>query len=697
MQRVGDSMKRTGDQMQKMGKTMSTYLTAPLVGFAGASAHLWDVQEQAIAQVEQGLKSTGNTAGKTLDQLKELASQMQDKSLYGDEAILKDVTAQLLTFTNIASDQFDRTQQAALDLSTRLGGDLKSASIQLGKALNDPIANLSALSRSGIQFTDGQKELIKSLWEGGDAAQAQSVILAELEKQYGGSAEAAAKAGLGPLKQLKNSIGDLMEMFGEIIGKAILPFVEHVKQGVKWLQALSPEIKEKIVLFGGLAAAIGPALVAIGTLTKLMGSLAIAGAGVSAPILGIAAAVAAAAALIVANWEPIKEYFTTGEGSQMWSTFRDAAEQAWQSLQVAFKVTVAFLQNLWDRFGNDFMKLSSFMMSTTVKTITSGLQIIADLFSALSFLLQGDWGNMWASLGNVFIGFYNWVVEMAGKLAQVIIYPIQKLAEAAGWDGIASTLGDVSKGMEFFTEMMKANRFEVDGAEQSTLNLSESIAGLQGQIDKLSAKPIQEVTSSLSGMGNFKESSVNLAVKPLNVLPQVSSTQLQSQPISVGVQTSSDQFKEEMNFLEQRMQGIGSTMSNLFDDAISGVVDGAGDMASAFQGFFSGLQKDLASAIAKFLVLKAVSGIFGVASGGATSLLGGFIGIPAFASGGIVTGPTLAMVGEGNEGEAILPLSKLSSLINSGGAGSMKVSGSFQLSGSVAQAVIDRNQYTKSR
>jgi len=38
--------------------------------------------------------------------------------------------------------------------------------------------------------------------------------------------------------------------------------------------------------------------------------------------------------------------------------------------------------------------------------------------------------------------------------------------------------------------------------------------------------------------------------------------------------------------------------------------------------------------------------------------------IPKLAKGGIITGPTLALVGEGNESEAVIPLSKLDQMIN---------------------------------
>lgn len=43
--------------------------------------------------------------------------------------------------------------------------------------------------------------------------------------------------------------------------------------------------------------------------------------------------------------------------------------------------------------------------------------------------------------------------------------------------------------------------------------------------------------------------------------------------------------------------------------------------------------------------------------------------VPMLASGGIATGPTLAMIGEGSESEAILPLSKLEALLGGGGGG----------------------------
>lgn len=264
LRKATKSMGKFGKQMQKTGQSLSRNLTLPILAFGAASVKAFDDQQKALAQVEAGIISTGNAAGFTSNELQKMASDLQAKTLFGDEVILKDATAQLLTFTNIAGKQFERTQLAALNLATRLDGDLKSASIQLGKALNDPIANLSALSRSGIQFSQDQKQVIKSLAETGRLAEAQTIILNELEKQYGGAAEAAAKAGLGPFQQLKNELGDVSEEFGKLILENIEPLKTSLHGLVEGLRSLSTENKKIALKFAGIAAVVGPLLIILG-------------------------------------------------------------------------------------------------------------------------------------------------------------------------------------------------------------------------------------------------------------------------------------------------------------------------------------------------------------------------------------------------------------------------------------------------
>jgi len=87
------------------------------------------------------------------------------------------------------------------------------------KALNDPIQGINAMSRAGVSFTKQQKEQIKTLVESGRTLEAQKMILAELETEYGGAAEAAGNTFQGALNKLKNAAGNL----GEALGGGLLP------------------------------------------------------------------------------------------------------------------------------------------------------------------------------------------------------------------------------------------------------------------------------------------------------------------------------------------------------------------------------------------------------------------------------------------------------------------------------------------
>lgn len=166
--------------------------------------------ENAIRQLEARLKSTGNAAGLSSDQLQDLASELQKITTFGDDAILA-MQGVLLTFTNIKGDVFKDATRAILDLSIAMGQDLQSSAVQLGKALNDPVKGITALSKIGVAFTDDQKKLIKAFDETGNRAAAQRIILNELRTEFGGAAEAAANTFGGALTQLQNAFGDLLE------------------------------------------------------------------------------------------------------------------------------------------------------------------------------------------------------------------------------------------------------------------------------------------------------------------------------------------------------------------------------------------------------------------------------------------------------------------------------------------------------
>lgn len=201
----------------KMGKAMgialgSAVAGAVAVGGLALRAYIKNSieAEKVQAQLNATLKSTKGAAGLAIGELNKMADALQRVTTFDDESIGK-VQALLLTFTKIGRDVFPMATEAVLNLSTAMGTDLNSAALQVGKALQDPVKGITALARAGVQFSKDQKDLIKSLVETGRSAEAQRIILRELETQMGGSARAAADTLGGSIKQLQNAFDNLLE------------------------------------------------------------------------------------------------------------------------------------------------------------------------------------------------------------------------------------------------------------------------------------------------------------------------------------------------------------------------------------------------------------------------------------------------------------------------------------------------------
>ena len=257
-----------------VGAAAITAAVAGIVSIGKASAEAFDVQARADAQLRTTLESTRGAARVTFKELKKQAQELQGQTLFGDEAT-QNAQSLLLTFTNIKTEVFKNTVPVIQDIATVMGTDLKSATVQVGKALNDPAKNLSALARSGIQFSESQSANIKRLQETGQLAKAQTIILNELQTQFGGSAKAAAEAGLGPFKQFQNQVGDVQESFGKLIVKGLkplLPFLTAITQGVdRFFTFIDTNSKQLRNVFAPLFDALDPVLEAFDGLIDRLG------------------------------------------------------------------------------------------------------------------------------------------------------------------------------------------------------------------------------------------------------------------------------------------------------------------------------------------------------------------------------------------------------------------------------------------
>ncbi len=192
---LSESGKKVDGTMASLKKSIGLVGAAlATVGIAASFKGVIDETSQLqrnMLKLDALIKSTGKTSQITTEELHESARQFALATLDSTEGVMA-AQSIMLTFKKISVDSYDEVTEAALNLSRVTGQNLSSAMTQLGKALEDPIAGISAMSRSGASFSQSQKSTIKSLAETGDALAAQNLILKELSTQYGGVARSEA-------------------------------------------------------------------------------------------------------------------------------------------------------------------------------------------------------------------------------------------------------------------------------------------------------------------------------------------------------------------------------------------------------------------------------------------------------------------------------------------------------------------------
>ncbi|MFN3646237.1 MAG: hypothetical protein ACK4S2_06945 [Gemmobacter sp.] len=218
-------------------------LGAALAAVGAKSVAAFAAMETQMLTTEQVIRATGGAAGRTWEDINRLALDLGRNTLASTTGVRAAAT-QLLTFRSIAGETFDRTIRAAQDLAAVGFGTIESAAVQLGKALENPEQGLSALTKVGVSFSAAQKEVIKQLMATGQAAQAQGLILQQIEAQVGGAGAAAGGGLAGAFDTLAENSGRLFEVLGSRVAE--LTRLEYVvgtiANGARRIsEALAPE------------------------------------------------------------------------------------------------------------------------------------------------------------------------------------------------------------------------------------------------------------------------------------------------------------------------------------------------------------------------------------------------------------------------------------------------------------------------
>lgn len=679
---VRKQLKSMQKDLQGFGKSWSLYVTTPLTTAAGVAVKAADVQLKNEQRLLTALRGREDIQQRLIRQ----AGELQSRSLFGDEEIIGQQA--FLASLGLTERQINATIEAAAQLSSATGMTLDSAVKNLAKTYG-------GLSGELGESIPKLKELTTEQMKNGEAVK---FIL----DNYRGYAETAASAGLGPLQQLKNAIGDV----GEEIGKVLMPMIQSaavlLKEFAVWLQGLSPAAKTSIVAIGGIAAAIGPFSIALGSVIKMLPALKLGLVAITGPVgLVTTAILGAAAALAVfkANSDKLSRERISNQAQKYISSGMSIDELKRMREE-------ALAKNLeW----ND--------INQRMRDATNPLKAKSLSYFVMNYFSNDrDREEAYAKTQL----YYEKVMALDEAISA-----LSQTADGAGvsFDGFLDTFSQVGQQTEKNTGLiasLEAELSRLEAAKKSATstyeihNLTLSIAELRDELERLqtigSSESIAGDTGNLFGKvvaalkfdpnainppeSDWATARKNFAESLSNFVAEIQSHTLDAVPAI-------------RNLLSGVGSAIGEGLGNIlsgdgtFGDLLGGIVKVMGQFLKALgrQLIELGMQiiiiKDSLSFIFSNPWAAIAIGVAAIAAGQA--MINAFNkrnkGGVALAEGGLAYGPTMALVGDnrgaGSDPEVIAPLSKLRQY----GLGRQTiefVGGQFRLSGSDLLLAIQR-------
>lgn len=553
---VDSAGKRTGS---RFGTAIKAGAIAVMAGGAIAAGFLKDAigearEAQKIGAItEQVIKTTGAAAGVTAKQVGDLATAISNKTGIDDEAI-QSASNLLLTFTKVrnevgkGNDIFNQATQAATDMAAALGTEPKNAALQLGKALNDPIKGVTALSRAGVSFTEQQKEQIKTLAESGNVLGAQKIILSEMQIQFGGAAAASSTAGekmavaFGNLKeQIGTALLPIIDRMAATFTTKIIPavsgfiagmqagtgaggqFVAILKGAAGALATVAGFVKQNADFFIPFVAALGTAVVVIKTIAAVTKVWAAAQAAMNVvlaanPIgLVIVALAALVAGLVVAYkrsetfrnivngaFQAVKSVVTTTTAAikavvtTTWAAIQAATRTAWEALKntvlVPVRALLAVLQGDMGRAKAIVREAWDAVREVTRAAWEGIKQAVSNGINAAVEVVRSLPGKAKAALGNVGTLLYSAGRDLIQGMINGVRDMVGSLVSAAG-DVVGSAINAAKSKLG----INSPSKVFLEIGHQTGEGLRLGLADMQGPVQRQMSRLALPDAASLAG------------------------------------------------------------------------------------------------------------------------------------------------------------------------------------------------------
>jgi len=604
-------------------------------------------------------------------------------------------------------------QETSAMLSVLANAGIKGS--QAGTALRRIISEIGAsgkptaealkdLAAQGLNLADAKDEV-------GRSAQSALLVLAggvdqiaPLTEEFNNSAGAAkamadimGDTAFGASKRLESAMEGLGISIGEIVAVAVVPLIESLAKAASNLNGMSKTSKTFAIVVAGLVAAMGPLLFLTGGLLRNFKLLRYAMIK-SNTIVKIATALQRVYNLVL-KANPIG--LAIGAVTALAGAFYLLNRRKKEAIRVEKGLSDSAKEEIAQ---NEVRKTQANKLIETIKDQNISNEQRSRLIKKLNTEYKDFLPNLISeksSVQDITAAQKDMNKQMAKKIAMIAVQ--DEFSESL------KTAVQAQKNLTPALEKLDSAMVEYKNATGETLTaqealristsdfnnpfreLAQNVSNAYGEVGtyqtilegsqhemQMFSEQIDGVSESFDNASDegkkFSETLMDLPVKPF------------ADKLTMQLAPSLRVVRDEMiNFTAMATQA-GRVMSDVFAASIEEAFDKLDEGETRFGNFLSsmlsGLKKlavqFMAAAIAAFAlavaVRLAIGGIGGLGGIGdifsTMQSVGGFMpNIPMLESGGVVTGPTLAMIGEGNESEAVIPLSKLDTMIGSGGGG----------------------------
>lgn len=307
-----------------------------------------------------------------------------------------------------------------------------------------------------------------------------------------GNAQNAADAMVTPMEKLSSTFDVFKYKVGETAAGAIVPFIDKLTSLVDKFRQMSPEQQQQIVKWAAMAAAVGPALLAIskmigiavnlfGAFSKLRsafkfvttagGPLKALLAGMASPMGVVIAAIAAIAVVIAVVVTHLDQFKAAGQA--VMQALQPAMERLGQAFSKLGTAVMPILQLIGDALATFLCGAFTTLGAIAVPIIEGISLVISGLADAISFVVEfitaianGDWGAAWELIKSVaqpIIENFSGVIDGISTAVQGVVDFVNAIVHG-DWEAAWDALGKVGSGiMEAFNGVIEGIKSTLDG------------------------------------------------------------------------------------------------------------------------------------------------------------------------------------------------------------------------------------------